>query len=112
RARAGNPQPSPFAGRYDLGDGMCRITISSSGRIKDSGGAISGRISGDGVMTLTVPFSIGWGVPPGRGGGGKATITYEGVAALDDDGNLYGVLAYVNPYGVTFSYSVFWVRCD
>jgi hypothetical protein len=112
QARAGGSSPSPFAGHYDVGDGQCRIIISDSGRISDTGHALSGRITNDGLMTVTVPFNIGWGVPPGRhGGGGNSTITYEGLAALDEYGNLHGVLTYQNRYGVVFTLPVLWLRC-
>jgi hypothetical protein len=112
QARAGGSSPSPFAGHYDVGNGQCRITISDSGRISDSEHALSGRITDDGLMTLTVPFNIGWGVPPGRhGGGGRSTVTFEGIAALDEYGNLHGVLTHQNRYGVVLTLGVFWLRC-
>ena len=111
QTRAGGSSPSPFAGHYDVGNGQCRITISDSGRISDSEHALSGRITNDGLMTLTVPFNIGGGVPPGRHGGGRSTVTFEGIAALDEYGNLHGVLTHQNRYGVVLTLGVFWLRC-
>ena len=110
QAGAGGSSRSPFAGHYDLGDDLCRITISDSGRVSDSERVISGRITDDGFMRLTVPFGIGGGVPGSRGGG-RSTITHEGIAALDEYGNLYAVLTYQNRCGVVLTLEVFWIRC-
>lgn len=97
-ACAAKPQPSPFAGCY--GDGVTfLITIDDSGRISGSGliggslavdySDISGSISETGVIKLTLVETF-FNLDSGRIG----RLRYEGtgLGALDDVGNLFGVL--------------------
>lgn len=110
RVRAG---PSPFAGHYS--DGTAEITISNTGSIRAKIGMqtlFTGRIAADGAIALT--YTIGTvsgdgtgGRGPG-GGGNTSTFTVHGVAALDADGNLYGVVEW--PDGSLREF--FWARVD
>lgn len=103
---------SPFSGRYCAGE--TKITVSTTGAIRAKIGLqtlFTGRIGTDGTIALT--YTIGsisgdmW--MRGSGGGGKGTpVTVYGVAALDADGNLYGVVEWIDGNPVEF----FWTRCD
>jgi hypothetical protein len=114
-AHADKPQPSPFAGCYlsaDDASAAWLITISDSGRItfepiqgsQNDGGRVSGRVSDDGLIKLTYRIRLG-GRPLG---GGVLTSHAIGLAALDDFGNMYGVLEWEDGRVTEF----FWPRCD
>ena len=111
RALAG---PSPFAGHYF--DGNSEITVSSTGSIRAKIGMqtlFAGRIADDGAIALTYTFGTFsgdiWMRGSHGGGGGKGTtITVYGTAALDADGNLYGVVEW--PGGSL--QQLFWARVD
>jgi hypothetical protein len=100
-AHAGKSEPSPFAGDYCWGD-ILHVRISSSGGIIGSflGKKISGVISDAGVMVLKWPV-VTWDST--RPGGKTSYRTITGLAALDEDGNLFGILD-----GQEF----FWPRCE
>jgi hypothetical protein len=101
-AHAGKSEPSPFAGDYCGGD-ILHVRINSSGRITGSflGKKISGKISDAGEMVLKWPVAMWDSSGPGRKKTYYRTIT--GLAALDEDGNLYGILD---------GYEFFWPRCE
>jgi hypothetical protein len=113
RAHAANSGSSPFAGCYiDYAnpDGLPRpyfITIDDAGRISATipfGGQLSGSISDSGSMRVTVVEKfIG-----DHGGVHRIRYRYSGFGALDEFGNLYGVLQ--NQYGGVWEF--FWQRCD
>jgi hypothetical protein len=99
RAVAG-PEPSPFEGHY-VCSSFLEIRIAGSGRVGGSlfGMKISGTIWNDGFMVLDWPT-------PTWDSQRRQKVYYRtiiGLAALDENGNLYGVLD-----GSEF----FWPRCE
>lgn len=105
---------NPFAGHYSSGEQNISISATGSIRIKIGMQTLfTGRIAADGSIALT--FTIGstfgdmWMRGSHGGGGGKGTtITVYGTAALDADGNLYGVVEW--PGGSL--QQLFWARVD
>jgi hypothetical protein len=120
RVRAGGPSPSPFAGHYATG-GPCWITISSNGSIRGSSDGffdsnLRGSISATGEIVFTYDTTLGTGNWDGDAHGGrkhpsKITWTVTGLAALDDEGNLYGVAVWDSVLG-TYTGQFLWTRCD
>lgn len=120
RARAGGASPSPFAGHYATG-GPCWITISSDGSIRGSSDGffdsnLRGSISATGEIVFAYDTTLGTGNWDGGARGGrkhpsKITWTATGLAALDDDGNLYGVAVWESILG-TYTGQFLWTRCD
>lgn len=108
-AAARGPAPSPFAGCY--GDGtFLVVAVSDSGRIAGDyvGIGISGRIANDGYLELTYRWSTPVFDDPQHGGGRKKfSSSATGIAALDEGGNLFGVLQWD---GGSIS-EFFWPRC-
>jgi hypothetical protein len=114
-ALAGKRQPSPFAGCYLSADDFSAawlITISDSGRItfeptqgsRNDGASVSGCVWEDGLIEITWKIRLG-GRPIG---GGVLTSHAVGLAALDDFGNMPGVLEWDDGQVTGF----FWPRCD
>jgi hypothetical protein len=106
-AQAAKATPSPFAGEYCFG--LCHVTVSASGSITGTCAAfdgfppkISGHISADGAIKLTISTNR-------HGKGNNPTReTATGIAALDENGNLYGVLEWSDGQLGEF----FWYRCE
>jgi len=115
QARAGGSDPSPFAGCFLTGNGV--VTISDSGRITGSSSSFysssqtSGSISNTGEIKLTVVVTSLGDLDPGRPKRSKTTYAATGLGALDDEGNLYGVLVWESVLG-TVTAPFFWPRCD
>jgi hypothetical protein len=107
KATAAGPRTSPFAGDYC--PSYASIEISGSGRITGTtwfGGEISGRISDTGAIDLKWPLQPSLDI--GRHRRGPAFIKAIGMAALDERGNLYGVLRWEDGSVSEF----FWPRCE
>lgn len=120
QACAGGSDRSPFAGHYATG-GPCWITISRTGSIRGSSDGffdsnLRGNISATGEIMFTYDTTLGAGnwdgdVPGGRSSPSQITWTVTGLAALDDEGNLYGVAVWESVLG-TFTGEFLWTRCD
>src|SRR5262245_18910881 len=112
---ASGSEPGSFAGCFLTGNGV--VTISDSGRITGatstfcSSSKTSGSISDTGEITLTVVVTSLGELDPGWPKRAKTTYTAAGLGALDDDGNLYGVLVWESVLG-TVTAPFFWPRCD
>src|SRR5262249_7253679 len=103
RALAGQ---NPFAGRYTY-NGEIESSISGSGRIKSA--VFTGSVTNDGAIALT------FGVPSGgdgldgqsgSSGGSGNTFTVYGTATLDQNGNLFAVVEWLDGS----LYEFYWVR--
>jgi hypothetical protein len=111
-ARAEKLQPSPFAGEYCQGG--LHFSISDSGRIDGGTGSLfitisyRGRISNDGVIELAITQVWTSPTPTLGKSFSKFTDRAVGLAALDADGNLYGVLEYEDGGLLILD----WLRCD
>src|SRR5262245_64128561 len=105
---------NPFAGRYTSGEQDISISATGSIRVKIGMQTLfTGHVADDGSIALT--FTIGsvfgdmWMRGSHGGGGGKGNpVTVYGVAALDADGNLYGVVTWLDGSPM----ELFWTRSD
>lgn len=111
-ATAAPREPSPFQGEWC--GFLFSVTISKSGGISGTGsvgaetGRLSGRVTNDGVMTVTLSYRVVYDDP--RFGRVTRNIRLRGIGSveIDGDGHLVGILTWENhePFPIE------WIRCS
>ena len=112
-ALAGKSPPSPFVGAYCDEFGAWQLTVSKSGAVNGSYATfrVSGEVSADGVIELTVTGSTSsclFDCVGGKRSKQRISVHAAALVEFDGDGNLIGVLI----WETGLAEPLFLVPCD